>query len=161
MPESVLSLNDIVYEEEEKINFWSYCILLYTSAVWYNKRIFSGLYFADIWNDSYHLGQSQNKVISCFKSQICTILNSQFSKLFRVKEERQREKWQSKLPKFFSAWNHVTLLKSPSAKYCTLFKMRGCWMLKQRVAQKNGNVQGARVTAVPTLMYSTLLSKIM
>jgi hypothetical protein len=29
-------------------------------------------------------------------------------------------------------------------------------MLKQRAAQKTGNGQGARVTAVPTLMHSTL-----
>jgi hypothetical protein len=49
---------------------------------------------------------------------------------------------------------------SPSARYCTLCKLRGWWMLGQSVAQKIWIVQEARVTEVPTLMYSTLFSMI-
>ena len=49
----------------------------------------------------------------------------------------------------------VILPTSPSARYCTLFEVKGCLMHKQRVALKIGNGWGASVTAV-LLLYSTL-----
>ena len=55
-----------------------------------------------------------------------------------------------------TTWNQLTVLISPSARYCTLFKVWGSWMLQQRVAQKIGNNQGTRVTVVPALVYCTL-----
>jgi hypothetical protein len=52
-------------------------------------------------------------------------------------------------------WNQATLPTSPSAMYCTLFKVLCCWMLKQRVAQEIGSGRGSRFTVMPALMYST------
>ena len=42
------------------------------------------------------------------------------------------------------SWNLVTLPTSPSGRYCTLLEVWGCWLCKQRVAQKIGNDQGER-----------------
>jgi hypothetical protein len=44
--------------------------------------------------------------------------------------------------------NRVILLTSSSAKYCNVFKMWGCWMIKQRVAHKITNGWSARVTVM-------------
>jgi len=41
-------------------------------------------------------------------------------------------------------------------RYCTLFKVWGYQMLRQRVKQKIINGQSARVIVVPALLYSTL-----
>jgi len=40
-----------------------------------------------------------------------------------------------------TSWNQLTVLTSLSARYCTLFKVRGSWMLLHTVAQKNGKDQ--------------------
>jgi len=50
-------------------------------------------------------------------------------------------------------WNWVALRTSLSAGYCILFKVWGCWMLKQRVAHKSDSAQ---VTMVPPLPHSIL-----
>ena len=56
-----------------------------------------------------------------------------------------------------SSWKQVTLTTSVSSRYCLLFKVWGCRMLKPRVGQKTGHDLGARVNAVPTLTYFILL----
>jgi hypothetical protein len=57
-------------------------------------------------------------------------------------------------------YTRVTLPTSPSARYCTLFKVWGCRLLKQWAEPKIGNSRDARVTAVPTLMHSILFYSI-
>jgi hypothetical protein len=57
--------------------------------------------------------------------------------------------------------NQLTLPASPSARYCTVFKMLGCWMIKQRVAHNITNGRSARITVKPIvncsiLFYSTV-----
>jgi hypothetical protein len=56
-----------------------------------------------------------------------------------------------------SSWKQATLPTSASSRYCLLFKVQGCQMLKPLVGEKTGHGVGARVDAVPTLTYSVLL----
>ena len=50
---------------------------------------------------------------------------------------------------------HLFTLGLVDSPGCQL-KVRGCWILKQRVAHKVGNGRGARVPAEPFLIYSVV-----
>jgi hypothetical protein len=54
------------------------------------------------------------------------------------------------------SWHQITILTSPSAKYCSLFKVWGWWMLKQGVAQKDGKSQSTRAPVTLALWYCTV-----
>jgi hypothetical protein len=57
------------------------------------------------------------------------------------------------------SWNQVIVPTPPSARYCTLLKVWGCWMLKQRAAQKiiNGPGEKGHCGARPAVLYSSHL----
>ena len=52
-----------------------------------------------------------------------------------------------------ATWNQGTSMTSPSAEYCTLFRVRGCWVLERKCCAKIKNGLSERATSVPAIIY--------